>query len=59
MRDKQLKFIAREIGIDASPLPDDAVKKLCQYALNAMALETPRFAAMDAKECGLKITLGK
>lgn len=59
MRDKQLKFINREVGIDASPLNDEAVKHLCQYALNCKALETPLLAGRDAKECGLTITLGQ
>lgn len=59
MRDKRLKFIQKEIGIDASPLPDDSVNKLCQYALNAKALEMPAMSKFDAKECGMKITLGE
>ncbi len=57
-RDKQLHFINREIGIDASPLSDVSVEQLCQYALNAMALDTPMTAKIHAKECGLQITLG-
>lgn len=57
MRDKQLKVIRSEVGIDAGALPGADIKKLCQYVLNAIALENPRIAAADARDCGLAITL--
>ncbi len=58
-RDKHLRFIKSEIGIDASPLPDDAVEKLAQYAINVIALEAPQAAKFVAQENDLTITLGK
>ena len=56
---KQLEFIKTEIGVDASGMGQMDIEKLCQYALNCMALENPRIAAIYAREIGMVVTLGK
>jgi hypothetical protein len=57
MREKQIAFIKREIGVDVSCLGIAEIERLARYALNCIALETPRAAESIAREIGLKVTL--
>lgn len=59
IREKRIAFLKREIGIDFSWLKIEDVEKLCQYALNAKALELPATAARDARQIEMQVTLGK
>jgi len=59
MREKQIEFIRREIGADVSCLGIADIEKIARYALNCIALELPRIAAVTAKKIGLTVTLGK
>ena len=53
MRDKHLRFIRVETGVDVSALGDTEVKKLAEYCLKVIASETPMVAKAIARENGL------
>lgn len=49
MRDKHLRFIRVETGVDVSALGDTEVKKLAEYCLKVIASETPMVAKAIAR----------